>query len=98
MQEGHLHLNLNRGTCKASSRNIEFTLGSVTGYRDVSTDNEQTLMSTVVRQPMSTAVKADKYSFQLYSSGVFTTSRDTFFNHVVLAVGHGSEAGTDHWR
>ena len=35
------------GTFKASSRNVEFAPGSVTGYRDVSTDNEQTLMSTV---------------------------------------------------
>ena len=46
--EGQLQLHRNKkGTCKTSSRNIEIAPGSVTGYRDVSTDNEQTLMSTV---------------------------------------------------
>ena len=53
-------------------------------------------MSTVARQPMSTAIEADQYSFQLYSSGVFTASCDTRLDHGVLAVGHGSEAGTDY--
>ena len=86
------------GTCKASSRNIELTPGSVTGYRDESTDNEQTLMSTVARQPVCTVIEADQYSFQLYSSGVFTTSRGTSLDHGVLAVGYGSEAGTDYWK
>ena len=63
---------------------------------DVSTDSEQAIMSAVARQPVSTAIEADQYSFQLYSFGVFTTSRDTSLDHVVLAVGHGSEAGTDY--
>ena len=47
------------GTFKASSRNVELAPGSVTGYRDVSTDNEQTLMSTVARQTVSAAIEAD---------------------------------------
>ena len=53
-------------------------------YSYVSTDNEQTLMSTVARQPMSTAIEADQYSFQLYPSDVFTTSRSTSLDHGVL--------------
>ena len=51
------------GTFKASSRNVELAPGSVTEYRDVSTDNEQTLMSTVARQPVSTVIEADLCSF-----------------------------------
>ena len=62
----------------------------------MSNDNEQTLMSTVARQPVSTAIEADQYSFQLYSSGVFTTSRGMSLDHVVLAFGYGSEVGTDY--
>ena len=51
------------GTFKASSRNVKLAPGSVTEYRDVSTDNEQTLMSTVARQPVSTVIEADLCSF-----------------------------------
>ena len=47
---------------------------------------------------MSTAIEADQYSFQLYSSGVFTTSRGMSLDHVVLTVGYGSEAGTGYWK
>ena len=47
---------------------------------------------------MSTAIEADQYSFQLYSSGVFTTSCGTRLDHGVLAVGYGSEASTDYWK
>ena len=61
-----------KGICEASSRNIELAPGSVTGYRDVSTDNEQTLMSTVARQPVSTAIEADPV---VVSSFVASVSR-----------------------
>ena len=44
-------------------------------YSYVSTDNEQTLMSTVARQPVSVAIERDQFSFQLYMSGVLTASR-----------------------
>ena len=84
------------GTCNLSGYQASILQDGVVDYTDVSTNNEQTLMSTVARQPMSTAIEADQYSFQLYSSGVFTTSCDTRLDHGVLAVGHGSEAGTDY--
>ena len=58
-------------TFKASSRNVEFAPGSVTGYRGVSTDNEQTLMSTVALQQVSVAIEAYQSSFQSYRSGMF---------------------------
>ena len=60
------------GTFKASSRNVEpLAPGSVTGYRDVSTDNEQILMSTVALQQVSITIEAYQSSFQSYRSGVF---------------------------
>ena len=62
---------LPEGTFKASSRNVEFAPGSVTGYRDVSTDNEQTLMSAVALQQVSVAIEAYQSSFQSYRSGMF---------------------------
>ena len=57
------------GTFKASSRNVELAPGSVTGYRDVSADNEQTLMSTVARQPVSAAIEADLEASSLLDVG-----------------------------
>ena len=55
-------------------------------------------MSIVARQPVSTAIEADQYSFQLYSSGVFIASCGTHLDHGVSAVGYGSDAGTDYWK
>ena len=57
------------GIFKASSRNVELAPGSVTGYRDVSTDNEQILMSTVALQQVSITIEAYQSSFQSYRSG-----------------------------
>ena len=86
------------GTCNLSGCQVGIPQGGVVGYTDVSTDSEQAMMSAVAQQPVSIAIEADQYSFQLYSSGVFTASCGTRLDHGVLAVGYGSEAGTDYWK
>jgi len=84
------------GSCKASSCTTGIPSGGVTGYKDVSR-NEQAMMEAVAKNPVSIAVEADKSVFQSYSSGVMTGSCGTNLDHGILAVGYGSENGQDYW-
>jgi len=86
------------GTCDTSRCTVGIPQGGVVGYTDVSRDNEQALMSAVAQQPVSIAIEADQASFQLYSSGVLTASCGTRLDHGVLAVGYGTDAGSDYWK
>ena len=51
------------------------------------------------QQPLMVAIEADSYYFQLYSSGILTNVSEcgTNLDHAVLAVGYGTENGTDFW-
>ena len=53
-----------KGTCKDSNCTVNSVQGRATGYRGVSTGGERTLMSAVARQPVSTAIEADRSSFE----------------------------------
>jgi len=84
------------GTCK-SSYTAAIPEGGVTGFKDIS--SESALLDAVANTgPVSVAIEADQMSFQLYSGGVLTGSCGTNLDHGVLAVGYGSESGTDYWK
>merc|ERR1712232_247063 len=85
------------GSCKASSCTTGIPKGGVTGFKDVTVDSGQALMSALNQQPVSIAIGADKSVFQLYSSGVLTGTCGTNLDHGVLAVGYGTEDGKDYW-
>jgi|UniRef100_A0A7S2XZA5 C1A family cysteine protease len=70
---------------------------SVKSWVDVE-PTESALMQAVNRQPVAIAIEADQFSFQFYSSGVFTGSCGTNLDHGVLLVGYGSEDGQDYWK
>jgi cathepsin L len=89
--------NAKAGTCKASECKIGIPKGAVKGFKDVSTDSEQALMSALNQQPVSIAIEADKSIFQLYRSGVLTGLCGASLDHGVLAVGYGTEEGKDYW-
>jgi C1A family cysteine protease len=72
---------------------------TVTGYTDVTQDDEKALKAAVAQQPVSVAIEADQSSFQLYESGVYTSSDcGTSLDHGVLIVGYGEEDDTDYWK
>jgi len=84
--------------CRASGCKVGIPKGAVKGYKDVSKDNEQALMSAVAHGPVSIAIEADKSVFQLYRSGVLNATCGDQLDHGVLAVGYGTDpSGTDYW-
>jgi hypothetical protein len=84
------------GTCK-SSYTAAIPEGGVTGYTDINSESD--LLDAVANTgPVSVAIEADQSSFQLYSGGVLTGSCGTNLDHGVLAVGYGSDSGTDYWK
>lgn len=85
------------GTCASKGKPVAATL---TGFKDVTANSEQALMTAIVQQPVSVAVEADQSVFQFYSGGVMTSSCGTQLDHGVLAVGYGTDAanGGDYYK
>jgi hypothetical protein len=88
------------GTCTQSSCSLSIPKGGVTGYKTVGGffgGTEADLMSAVQQNPVSIAVEADQSAFQRYSSGILSSGCGTNLDHGILAVGYGSQSGTDYW-
>jgi C1A family cysteine protease len=67
-------------------------------HTDVPTKSDDAMMSALTQQPVSIAIQADQKDFQLYKSGVFTGECGTQLDHGVLAVGYGTESGSDYYK
>ncbi|KAL6129101.1 hypothetical protein ACLB2K_072454 [Fragaria x ananassa] len=84
------------GTCNAKKESGH--AATITGHEDVPANSESALLKAVANQPISVAIDASGYDFQLYSSGVFTGTCGTELDHGVTAVGYGVDAdGTKYW-
>ncbi|KAG5545102.1 hypothetical protein RHGRI_017537 [Rhododendron griersonianum] len=82
------------GTCQRNKAAQH--AAKITGYEDVPTNNESSLLKAVANQPVSVAIDAGGSDFQFYSSGVFTGECGTALDHGVTAIGYGtSRDGTN---
>lgn len=69
---------------------------TINGFKTVK-NNEARLQAAVANQPVSVAIDAGGYGFQLYSGGVFTGSCGYELNHGVTVVGYGKDGSKNYW-
>jgi len=83
------------GKCQyASAKGV----GAVKDFSDVKSGSAAQLKAALAKGPVSVAIEADRMAFQGYTGGVITGSAcGTQLDHGVLAVGYGTEAGTDYF-
>jgi cathepsin L len=82
--------------CKYSAANKG---ASIRSYRTVTSGSEAALQNAVAYRPVSVAIDASLYSFQLYTGGYYYDAKcsSTALNHGVLAVGYGSGTSGAFW-
>lgn len=83
------------GTCQKTCK--VYPGSAVVKYVDVAPSDDAQMMAALSQQPVAIAIEADQREFQLYKSGVFTGACGTTLDHGVLAVGYGSENGSDYY-
>ncbi|GFS28316.1 cathepsin L [Nephila pilipes] len=85
------------GTCHFKKSDVGAT---ITGYVDIHSGDEEALKQAVATiGPISVAIDASHESFQTYQDGIYDEpecSTDEL-DHAVLAVGYGTEDGSDYW-
>ncbi|XP_044262267.1 procathepsin L-like [Tribolium madens] len=84
------------GSCRFDASK---SVTSLRGYYDIPYGDESALQSAVANNgPVSVAIDATQ-ELQFYSGGVFSdrSCDPQALNHGVLAVGYGSESGSDYW-
>ncbi|XP_078432131.1 vignain-like [Wolffia australiana] len=83
------------GAC--DRRKASDSVVTITGYKNVAMNNEQALQEAVSRQPVSVAIDAGGFAFQMYSSGVLSGGCGLALDHAVTVVGYGEESGSKYW-
>ncbi|GBL74964.1 Cathepsin L, partial [Araneus ventricosus] len=85
------------GTCHFKKSAVGAT---VTGYVDIPTGDEEALKTAVATVgPISVAIDASQDSFQSYQDGIYVEPEcsSEALDHGVLAIGYGTEDGSDYW-
>ncbi|KAL5789023.1 hypothetical protein ACOSP7_005972 [Xanthoceras sorbifolium] len=80
---------MEEGTCEEKKEEMETV--TISGYKDVPENDEESLLKALAHQPLSVAIEASGRDFQFYSGGVFNGHCGTELDHGVTAVGYGSD-------
>jgi C1A family cysteine protease len=83
------------GSCLSTGTKV--SAAAPKSFTDVTPKSDSAMMSALEKQPVAIAIEADQMAFQLYKSGVFTAECGDNLDHGVLAVGYGTEDGTDYY-
>ena len=76
------------------------SLVKISNYSDIIQNEEKMLMFAVQHQPVSVAIQANKRSFQMYQSGIYSDPDCGFeLDHGVLLIGYGydKDYDMDYW-
>lgn len=85
------------GHCRFKKDDV---VGTCVGFTDIPQGDEAALTQAIATVgPISVAIDASHFSFQLYHKGVYHERRcsSTRLDHGVLAVGYGTEDGKDYY-
>lgn len=69
------------------------------GYTWVTADDPDAMKAALANSyALSVSIQANQYSFQAYTSGIFTNTRcGTNLDHATVVVGWGQEGSTEYW-
>lgn len=70
---------------------------TINGYGKVPPNAEEFLQLILSLQPVSVAIDASGYEFQLYSEGIFSGFCGVTLNHGVTAIGYGGTGDDRYW-
>lgn len=82
----------NEGKCSATTGSFKLT-----SFKEVERFSPEQLAQAMTIGPVSVGVDASGVAFKLYKKGIIKKWCGDTIDHAVLAVGYGTDNGTDYW-